>query len=74
MIVLQTGSELCVDTLVEFERTFLVLRGRVGGTIEEARAFFVPYDQMLCLRLERIVRWRNSRPCCRPGPAGTRRH
>ncbi|HVK13136.1 MAG TPA: hypothetical protein VM597_30565 [Gemmataceae bacterium] len=56
VIVLQTGAELCVDTLVKFDRSFLVLRGRLGGTIEEARAFFVPYSQMLCLRLERVIK------------------
>jgi hypothetical protein len=56
VIVLQTGSEISVDTLVRFERNFLVLRGRLSGTIEEARAFFVPYDKMLCLRIERIMR------------------
>lgn len=55
-IVLKNGTELCVDTIVRYEPTFLVLRGRQGGTIEEARGFFVPYDYMLCLRLDRIVK------------------
>jgi hypothetical protein len=56
VIVLQNGTELCVDTIIRYETQFLVLRGRQGGTVEEARAFFVPYDQMLCLRLDRIVK------------------
>lgn len=56
VIVLRNGTELCVDTIVRFEEQFLVLRGRQGGTVEEARGFFVPYDQMLCLRLDRIVK------------------
>jgi hypothetical protein len=56
VIVLRNGTELCVDTIIRFEEQFLVLRGRQGGTVEEARAFFVPYDQMLCLRLDRIVK------------------
>jgi hypothetical protein len=56
VIVLQNGTELCVDTIIRYESQFLVLRGRQGGTVEEARAFFVPYDQMLCLRLDRIVK------------------
>jgi hypothetical protein len=56
VIVLGNGTELCVDTIVRFEEQFLVLRGRQGGTVEEARGFFVPYDQMLCLRLDRIVK------------------
>ena len=56
VIVLQNGTELCVDIIIRFEPQFLVLRGRQGGTIEESRAFFVPYDQMLCLRLDRVVK------------------
>jgi hypothetical protein len=55
IIVLRNGMELCVDTLIRYEDSFLVLRGRQGGTVEESRAFFVPYDQMLCLRLDRII-------------------
>lgn len=56
VIVLLNGCELCVDTVVRFEPTFLVMRGRQGGTIEEARGFFVPYEQMLCLRIERTIK------------------
>jgi hypothetical protein len=56
VIVLQNGTELCVDTIIRYEDSFLVLRGRQGGTVEEARAFFVPYGKMLCLRLDRIVK------------------
>ena len=56
VIVLQNGMELCIDTIVRYEDSFLVLRGRQGGTVEEARGFFVPYDQMLCLRLDRILK------------------
>jgi hypothetical protein len=56
VIVLLNGTELCIDTIIRYEDAFLVLRGRQGGTIEEARGFFVPYDQMLCLRLDRIVK------------------
>lgn len=55
VIVLQNGSELCVDTLVRFEPSFVVLRGRAGGSIDEARGFLVPYNQMTCLRLDRIL-------------------
>ena len=56
VIILQNGTELCVDTLYRFEPNFLVLRGRTGGTIDEARGFFVPYDQMLCVRIDRVVK------------------
>ncbi len=56
VIVLLTGMELSVDTLLRFETNFLVLRGRVAGTVDEARGFFVPYAQMLCFRLERTMK------------------
>ena len=56
VIVLVNGTELCVDTIIRYEESFVVMRGRVGGQVEEARGFFVPYDQMLCLRLDRIVK------------------
>jgi hypothetical protein len=56
VIMLQNGIELVVDVLFRFEPNFLVLRGRQAGQVDEGRAFFVPYDQMLCLRLERRVK------------------
>jgi hypothetical protein len=55
VLVLQNGSEISVDTLFRFESKFLILRGRVGGTTDEGRAFFVPYDQMLYFRIERVT-------------------
>ena len=56
VIVLRNSTELCVDTIIRYEPQFLVMRGRQGGTVEEARAFFVPYAQMLCLRLDRVCK------------------
>ena len=55
VLVLQNGSEISVDTMFRFEHNFLILRGRVGGTTDEGRAFFVPYDQMLYFRIERVT-------------------
>ena len=56
VIVLVNGTELCVDTIIRYEDAFVVMRGRVGGQVEEARGFFVPYDQMLYIRLDRIMK------------------
>jgi hypothetical protein len=56
VLVLQNGSEISVDTLFRFDPFFLVLRGRQGGTTDEGRAFFVPYDQMLYFRIERVTK------------------
>lgn len=56
VIVLQNGTEICVDTIVGFEQSFLVLRGRQSGSIDESRGFFVPYTQMTCLRIDRVLK------------------
>ena len=55
VIVLQNGCEINVDTFVRFEPNFIVMRGRVGGQTEDGRGFFVPYDQMLYFRIERLT-------------------
>jgi hypothetical protein len=55
VIVLQNGAEVNVDTLFRFEPNFLVMRGRVGGNVDEGRGFFIPYNQMLYFRIERVT-------------------
>jgi hypothetical protein len=56
VIVMQNGMEVVVDTIFRFEPNYLVLRGRQTGNTDEMRAFFIPYDQMLYYRLERVVK------------------
>jgi hypothetical protein len=56
VVVLQNGSELSIDTFFRFEPNFLVARGRVAGTLDENRAFFIPYNQMLYYRLDRNIK------------------
>src|SRR5437660_12113349 len=55
-VVMRNQSVLAVDAVVRFEPTYLVLRGREGGTTDEGRAFFVPYEEVAYLRLERLVK------------------
>ena len=55
-LVLHNQFTLCVDVVARFEPMFLVIRGREGGTTDEGRAFFVPYDEIAYIRLERVVR------------------
>ena len=55
-LVLHNQFVLSVDVVVRFEPTYLVFRGREGGTTDEGRAFFVPYDEIGYVRLERVVR------------------
>jgi hypothetical protein len=56
VIMLQNGVDLVVETIFRLESNYLVMRGRRGGDVDENRAFFVPYSQMLCFRLERVVK------------------
>ncbi|MDY3556416.1 hypothetical protein R5W24_005581 [Gemmata sp. JC717] len=55
-LVLRNQFVLSVEVVVRFEPTYLVFRGREGGTTDEGRAFFVPYDEIGYIRLERVVR------------------
>lgn len=55
-LVLSNSFVLTVETVARFEETFLVFRGREGGTSDEGRAFFVPYEQICYVRIEREVR------------------
>ena len=55
-IVLNTGAEVYVDAPFRYEDAFLVLRGRLAGSTDESRGFVIPYSQILCLRIERVVK------------------
>jgi hypothetical protein len=55
-LVLRNSFVLSVDTVARFEETYIVFRGREGGTSDEGRGFFVPYDEVSYIRIERPVR------------------
>jgi hypothetical protein len=55
-LVLRNQFVLSVDVVVRFEPTYLAFRGREGGTTDEGRGFFVPYEEIAYIRLERVVR------------------
>ena len=55
-LVLRNQFTLSVEVVVRFEQNYIAFRGREGGTTDEGRAFFVPYEEIAYLRLERIVR------------------
>jgi hypothetical protein len=55
-LVLRNSFVLTVETIARYESTYLVFRGREGGTSDEGRAFFVPYEEISYIRIERIVR------------------
>ncbi len=56
ILFLRAGFLLSIDTVVRFEPTYLVFRGREGGTTDEGRAFFVPYEEICFIKIERATR------------------
>src|SRR6266540_4255806 len=55
-LILHNQAVISVDQIARFEPVYLVFRGREGGTTDEGRAFFVPYEEIAYFRLERVVR------------------
>jgi hypothetical protein len=69
VFVLRNGTEMCVEIVFRFEESYAVVRGRFAGSTDELRGFFVPYDQVLCLRLDRAVRAEDMQEILNPDPA-----
>ena len=55
-LVLRNGFSLAVSMVARYEDTYVVFSGREGGTSDEGRGFFVPYDEISYVRIERPVR------------------
>ena len=57
LFITSNGTGIAVKGIVRAESEYVVVRGRLLGAAEEGGGFFfVPYDQMLCLRLDRVVK------------------
>jgi hypothetical protein len=46
MLMTRTGVELAVQEFLRLEETYILIRGRVAGTSDTGRVFFVPYEQV----------------------------
>ena len=55
-LVLRNRFVLSVSMVARFEETYVVFSGREGGTSDDGRGFFVPYDEISYIRIERPVR------------------
>jgi hypothetical protein len=55
-VVMQNQAVISVDMAFRFEPNFLVLRGREAGSTDEGRAFFLPYEEISYVRLERTIK------------------
>ena len=56
MLVLRNGIGINVEILFRTEPEYLVIRGREAGQTDDNRAFFVPYEEITYLKLERAVK------------------
>jgi hypothetical protein len=55
-LILHNRMLVTIDTIIKMEPAYLVLRGREGGSTDEGRGFFVPYEEIAYIRLERVVK------------------
>jgi hypothetical protein len=46
VVTTSSGVELMMQALIRTEEEYLVLRGRLSGSTDAGRIFFVPYDQI----------------------------
>jgi len=46
ILVSTTGTEFAIQQIVRMEEEYLVIRGRLAGSQDTGRAFFIPYDQI----------------------------
>jgi len=55
-LILRGQGMITVDVVIRYEPGYLVLRGREQGSTDEGRAFFVPYEEIAYLRVERVMK------------------
>jgi hypothetical protein len=53
---LRYGAGITIDAVARREEEYLVLRGRENGTSDEGRAFFVPYADILYIKIDRLLK------------------
>lgn len=56
VITLRNGGMITIDSLIRSEEEYMIIRGREGGSTDEARGFFVPYDDVCYLKLDRVIK------------------
>ena len=56
MFALRAGPMVCLETVVRTEPTYLLVRGREAGNQDEGRAFFLPYEDIVTVKIERMVK------------------
>ncbi len=54
IVVLKSGAEVAVARMLKFFETFMVIRGRLGGTDNEGHIFCLPYSQIEFVLFSRV--------------------
>jgi len=72
-LVMQAGLNVCIDCVMRMEPHYAVVRGREAGNQDDGRLFFVPFEQIVYIRLERNVKAAEVEEWYRDLPAMSRR-
>ena len=56
VLCLRSGYNITIDYVYRLESTYLVVRGREAGTNDDGRGFFVPYEEVSYLKIDRAVK------------------
>jgi hypothetical protein len=55
MVVTTAGLEMSVQTILVFEGDCLIFKGRLSGSQDAGRLFYVPYDRIDYIAFSRVV-------------------
>src|SRR5262249_57453549 len=56
MLVTVSGTEIAIQNLLRIDRGFVALKGRLAGSQEAGRVFFIPYDQIDYLGTQKPIK------------------
>ncbi len=56
MLLTSNHTEIAVQTILRFDADFLIVRGRLAGSQDQGRVFFIPYDQIDHMGFYRAVK------------------
>jgi hypothetical protein len=56
VVVTSIGTEISVQSIIRMEDECLVLRGRLGGSSDAGRVFFIPFDDINHLLLQKEMK------------------
>ena len=56
MVVTAIGTEIAIQNILRIEEDFVVIRGRLAGSSDVGRVFFVPYNQINYAGFQRAVK------------------